>query len=158
MAPTFSVDGGNVVFDQDGDTVERTARTKESTLLIENLGLEYSRGIDLDNRMEGCPLMINFLDPLEVSLHKVRRRKVAGGESSLEFSDTSLVQVWQDFFFSVRTKLQLVERWRYWGPCCADKVQNSEKNGECRDVHGGTEDCRPRPSSETTRRQWGCSI
>src|SRR5258706_5774262 len=89
--------GGNVVFDQHWNPVERTARSRGFPFLIQAAGNGQSVRIQFNHRAKRWSSAIDFFDTFRVFFDKVFRRKAPRLHASLEFPNSRFIQVkWPD--------------------------------------------------------------
>ncbi len=65
---TFDCHSGDVVLDEDGNAVQRSASPENLPLDVQLCGLRQSTGIGLEDRTQCRSLEVNFLNPREVRL------------------------------------------------------------------------------------------
>jgi hypothetical protein len=82
----------DVVFDQHGNAVQRSARAVASALLVERIGDGQRIGIEFDDGVDRRALFIDFRDALEIFLRDRMRREFSGVHSILKRSHADFVE------------------------------------------------------------------
>ena len=74
MLRTFLSNGGNIILDKNGYTMQCAPRTRDLAFVIKSSGFLQSLGIRLDNSMETSALVVNLQNTCKVRLIQVALR------------------------------------------------------------------------------------
>ena len=88
-----AVGGVDVVFDQDGNAVQRAARALGFALLVEGLRDGQGVGIEFDHAIDGRPAPVYFFDPGHVFLGEGLSCEFSRCHTRLEICDGELVEL-----------------------------------------------------------------
>jgi hypothetical protein len=86
-ASDHAIRGVDVVFDQHRDAVKRSARALGFPLGVERVRDGQRVGVDLHDRAQRGPLLVQLRDAREIGLDELMRGERAGGHARLELRD-----------------------------------------------------------------------
>ena len=66
----------DVVFEQNGNTMERSAGALRASFLVQRLGDHQGIGVDLQDRAQGRTVAIERFDPIQVELDESSRAEL----------------------------------------------------------------------------------
>ena len=82
-----AVGGVQVVFDQDGNAVQRATRAFFLPLLVQRLGDGEGIGVDLDHRAQARPMVVDGIDAFQIQAGELTGGQLTAVHAGLDFKD-----------------------------------------------------------------------